>query len=92
VKGADLNKSVWHLLEFISARGFSFVVQALPDSTRPAQEAADNIDCTVSQIGQPSHCLMMIPNYETKEYPGSKIIDIEKSSTSPASRRKSTGY
>jgi prolyl-tRNA editing enzyme YbaK/EbsC (Cys-tRNA(Pro) deacylase) len=49
---AGLRDSAKRVQEFISAKGFSFNVQELPGSTRTAQEAADSIGCTVSQIAK----------------------------------------
>jgi len=47
-----LKESAKHVQKFLSARGFSFVVKELPGSTRTAQEAAESIGCTVSQIAK----------------------------------------
>jgi len=49
---SDLSKSARRVQEFMNTRGFSFVVQELPGSTRTAQEAADSIGCKVSQIAK----------------------------------------
>lgn len=49
---SDLSKGARRVQEFMAARGFSFVVQELPGSTRTAQEAADSIGCKVSQIAK----------------------------------------
>jgi len=49
---SELSHSAKRLQDFLSARGFSFEVKELPGSTRTAQEAADSIGCTVSQIAK----------------------------------------
>jgi len=38
--------------DFLHAQGFPFEVKELPNSTRTAQEAAESIGCTVSQIAK----------------------------------------
>lgn len=50
--GSDLRNSAKRVQHFLSAMGFSFKVMELPDSTRTAQEAADSIGCSVSQIAK----------------------------------------
>ncbi|MCZ6502144.1 MAG: hypothetical protein O6945_06480 [Gammaproteobacteria bacterium] len=49
---SDLPESAVRVQEFISAKGFSFDVKALPGSARTAQEAATSIGCSVSQIAR----------------------------------------
>jgi len=49
---AVLSGSAGRVQDFLTARGFSFEVRELPGSTRTAQEAADSIGCTVSQIAK----------------------------------------
>jgi len=49
---SELSNSAKRVQWFLSAMGFSFDVKELPDSTRTAQEAADSIGCTVSQIAK----------------------------------------
>ena len=46
---SDSAKDVQH---FLHAKGFSFEVKELTGSTRTAQEAADSIGCSVSQIAK----------------------------------------
>lgn len=48
----ELKNSAKRVQEFLLAKGFSFNVRELPGSTRTAQEAADSIGCTVSQIAK----------------------------------------
>ncbi|MEJ2658033.1 MAG: YbaK/EbsC family protein [Desulfobacterales bacterium] len=47
-----LSDSAKRVQDFLYAKGFSFEVKELPGSTRTAQEAADSIGCTVSQIAK----------------------------------------
>ena len=49
---SELSTSAKRVQDFLSARGFSFVVRELPGSTRTAQDAADSIGCMVSQIAK----------------------------------------
>ncbi len=49
---SELSDSAKRVQEFLFAKGFSFKVKELPGSTRTAQEAADSIGCTVSQIAK----------------------------------------
>ena len=49
---SELRDSAKRVQEFILAMGFSFDVKELSGSTRTAQEAADSIGCTVSQIAK----------------------------------------
>mgnify|MGYP001816321992 FL=1 len=49
---SELSHSAKRVQDFLSVRGFSFEVKELPGSTRTAQEAADSIGCTVSQIAK----------------------------------------
>ena len=49
---SKLRGSAKRVQEFLVANGFSFDVKELPGSTRTAQEAADSIGCTVSQIAK----------------------------------------
>jgi prolyl-tRNA editing enzyme YbaK/EbsC (Cys-tRNA(Pro) deacylase) len=50
--GAELRDSSKRIQDFLLAKGFSFEVKEMPGSTRTAQEAADSIGCTVSQIAK----------------------------------------
>lgn len=47
-----LKTSAKRVQDFLTDRGFAFEVQELPSSTRTAQEAADSIGCSVSQIAK----------------------------------------
>ena len=49
---SDLSKSARRVQEFMTSRGFAFVVQELPGSTRTAREAAASIGCQVAQIAK----------------------------------------
>ena len=49
---SELRDSAKRVQDFLFAMGFSFKVEELPGSTRTAQEAADSIGCTVSQIAK----------------------------------------
>ncbi len=49
---SELRNSAKRVQEFLTSKGYSFEVQELPGSTRTAQEAADSIGCTVSQIAK----------------------------------------
>jgi len=49
---SELSDSAKRVQAFLSAMGFSFKVKELPRSARTAQEAADSIGCTVSQIAK----------------------------------------
>jgi prolyl-tRNA editing enzyme YbaK/EbsC (Cys-tRNA(Pro) deacylase) len=48
----ELSESAKRVQEFLSARGFSFEVKELPGLTRTAQQAADSVGCSVSQIAK----------------------------------------
>ena len=48
----ELSNSAKRVQEFLVDSGFSFMVRELPSSTRTAQEAADSIGCTLSQIAK----------------------------------------
>ncbi len=48
----QLPNSAQKVQDFLTANGYSCVVQQLPGSTRTAQEAADSVGCTVSQIAK----------------------------------------
>ncbi|HPQ95239.1 MAG: YbaK/EbsC family protein [Thiothrix sp.] len=50
--GAKLKASSQRVQDFLSARGHSFVVRQLPDSTRTAVEAAQAIGCSTGQIAK----------------------------------------
>ena len=50
--GSELRNSATRVQHFLSARGYSFKVMELPGLTRTAQEAADSIGCSVSQIAK----------------------------------------
>lgn len=45
-----LSRSALRVQQAIEKRGFDFIVQELPQSTRTAQEAADSVGCAVGQI------------------------------------------
>ena len=49
---SELRDSAKRVQDFLFTTGFSFKVKELPGSTRTAQEAADSIGCTVSQIAK----------------------------------------
>jgi len=49
---SELRNSAKRVQDFLSAKGCSFEVKELPGSTRTAQEAADSIGCSVSQIAK----------------------------------------
>ena len=49
---SELRGSAKRVQDFLFTMGFSFKVKELPGSTRTAQEAADSIGCTVSQIAK----------------------------------------
>jgi prolyl-tRNA editing enzyme YbaK/EbsC (Cys-tRNA(Pro) deacylase) len=49
---SELSDSAKRVQNFIFSMGFSYKVKELPCSTRTAQEAADSIGCTVSQIAK----------------------------------------
>ncbi len=49
---SELSNSAKRVQDFFTSRGFAFEVKELPGSTRTAQEAADSIGCTVSQIAK----------------------------------------
>ena len=48
----ELRNSAKRVQNFLYTKGFPFNVKELPGSTRTAQEAADSIGCTVSQIAK----------------------------------------
>ncbi|GAA3578739.1 YbaK/EbsC family protein [Marinobacter xestospongiae] len=48
----ELKASSVKVQEFLSQHGQDFVVQQMPGSTRTAEEAAESIGCTVSQIAK----------------------------------------
>jgi len=48
----ELSGSAKRVQDFLSAMGFSFEIKELPGSARTAQEAADSIGCSVSQIAK----------------------------------------
>ncbi len=49
---STLRTSAKRVQDCLTDRGFAFEVKELPSSTRTAQEAADSIGCTVSQIAK----------------------------------------
>jgi len=49
---SGLSDSAKRVQDSLLTKGFSFNVKELPNSTRTAQEAADSIGCTVSQIAK----------------------------------------
>lgn len=48
----NLKDSAKRVQDYLIDKGFTFEVKELPGSTRTAQEAADSIGCTVSQIAK----------------------------------------
>ena len=49
---SELSNSARRVQDYLSERGFAFVVRELPGSTRTAQEAADTVGCEVAQIAK----------------------------------------
>lgn len=49
---SNLSESPKRVQEFMTGRGFTFEVKELPGSTRTAQEAAESIGCSISQIAK----------------------------------------
>ena len=49
---SKLRDSAKRVQDYLLDKGFTFKVKELPGSTRTAQEAADSIGCTVSQIAK----------------------------------------
>jgi prolyl-tRNA editing enzyme YbaK/EbsC (Cys-tRNA(Pro) deacylase) len=49
---SKLSNSAKRVQDFLSAKGFSFEVKELPGSTKTAQEAADSVGCSVTQIAK----------------------------------------
>lgn len=49
---SELSNSAKRVQDFLLSKGFSFQVRELPGSTRTAQEAADSVGCSVSQIAK----------------------------------------
>jgi prolyl-tRNA editing enzyme YbaK/EbsC (Cys-tRNA(Pro) deacylase) len=47
-----LRDSAKRVQDHLIGKGFEFEVKELPDSTRTAQEAAESVGCTVSQIAK----------------------------------------
>ena len=47
-----LRESAKRVQDFLTDRGFAFVVRELPSSTRTAQEAADSVGCSVARIAK----------------------------------------
>lgn len=76
---SELSNSAKRVQEFISVMGFSFKVKELPGSTRTAQDAADSIGCTVSQIAK-----SLVFKEKTTDRPilviasGSNRVDVKK--------------
>lgn len=75
----QLPGSAQRVQDFLSANGFTCAVQQLPGSTRTAQEAADNVGCTVSQIAKS----LIFKDKATKQpiliiASGSNRVDIKK--------------
>ena len=76
---SELRDSAKRVQEFLLAKGFSFDVKELPGSTRTAQEAADSIGCTVSQIAK-----SLVFREKETDLPilviasGSKRVDVKK--------------
>jgi prolyl-tRNA editing enzyme YbaK/EbsC (Cys-tRNA(Pro) deacylase) len=48
----ELSESAKRVQDFLSAKGFPFEVKELPGLTRTAQQAADSVGCSVSQIAK----------------------------------------
>lgn len=76
---SELRDSAKRVQEFLLTKGFSFDVKELPGSTRTAQEAADSIGCTVSQIAK-----SLVFREKETDLPilviasGSKRVDVKK--------------
>jgi prolyl-tRNA editing enzyme YbaK/EbsC (Cys-tRNA(Pro) deacylase) len=49
---SNLRDSAKRVQDYLIDKGFTFEVKELPGSTRTAQEAAESIGCTVSQIAK----------------------------------------
>lgn len=49
---SELRDSAKRVQDFLLSKGFPFIVKELSSSARTAQEAADSIGCTVSQIAK----------------------------------------
>lgn len=49
---STIRDSAMRVQEFLTAKGFSFEVKELADSTRTAREAADSVGCKVAQIAK----------------------------------------
>ncbi len=80
---SEMRNSAKRVQEFLTDNGFPFDVKELPGSTRTAQEAAESIGCTVSQIAKS----IVFRNTETDKpvlviASGSNRIDVKKIETS----------
>jgi prolyl-tRNA editing enzyme YbaK/EbsC (Cys-tRNA(Pro) deacylase) len=65
--------------DFLTAKGFAFVVRELSESTRTAQEAADSVGCSVGQIAKS----LVFKDKETREpvlviASGANRVDLKK--------------
>jgi prolyl-tRNA editing enzyme YbaK/EbsC (Cys-tRNA(Pro) deacylase) len=49
---SELSESAKRVQDFLETKGFSFEVKELPGLTRTAQQAADSVGCSVSQIAK----------------------------------------
>ncbi len=49
---SELRASAKRVQDFLTEKGFSFVVKELAASTRTAQDAADSVGCSVGQIAK----------------------------------------
>jgi len=76
---SSLRTSAKRVQDFLTDRGFVFEVKELPSSTRTAQEAADSIGCSVSQIAK-----SLVFREKTTDQPvlviasGSNRVDVRK--------------
>ncbi len=75
----QLANSARKVQDFLSANGYKCTVQQLPGSTRTAQEAADSVGCSVSQIAKS----LIFKDKETRQAiliiaSGSNRVDIKK--------------
>ena len=48
----QLQESAQRVLDYLNQRGLNLIVAELPGSTRTAQDAADNVGCSVAQIAK----------------------------------------
>ncbi|MGD8366121.1 MAG: YbaK/EbsC family protein [Desulfobacterales bacterium] len=75
----ELSASAKRVQDFLTAKGFAFVVRELSESTRTAQEAADSVGCSVGQIAKS----LVFKDKETREpvlviASGANRVDLKK--------------